>query len=120
MIYKFKKDGKKIEFEKGKTYYIADRFPTDVKGKQYLWPIIIKCICIETDSDDWDYNFQLKGLENLIPSDILANQYHHPSDIDPLDWDEYFQSSLEEAYEKFYKEYKRNPVEFFNLLFENV
>ena len=120
MIYKFESNGKKIEFEESKIYYIADKFPTQVGGKQYQWPIIVECICIETDPEDWDYEFQLKGVRNIIPSDFLATQYHHPGDLHYSDWDGYFFSTLEEAYRKFYKEYKFNPTRFFNIIFEEI
>ena len=117
MVYKFESNGKKIKFEEGGKYYITDRYPTMVGGLQYHWPILVECVCIETDPDDWDFKFQLKEERNIIPSDYMASSYQHPDSIHEDDWGEYFQESIKEGWDKFYREYKENPKRFFNLLF---
>ena len=121
MKFEYKNKGKTIEFEIGKTYYIADWFPTNSKdGKEYLWPLLIECKCIKVDPEDWDTEFQLRGVKNILRSDYKALSYHHPERIMEDEWDYYFHDSLELAYSRFYAEYQDDKLRFFEKIFRPI
>lgn len=115
-----KGNNKSITFEEGQTYYIADWFPTQSKGQEYYWPILIETKCVKVDPVEWDTEFQLKGIKNLFRSDFYTQQSHHPEGIHSVHWDHYFFDSIKEAFDRFYAEYKEDRKKFFDQIFRST